>query len=102
MVDHRGEKPDERQGLGALARSIVDSNLYATLATADAEGRPWASPVWFAHDGYRDFFWVSRPEARHSRNVSARASSRGLRFDGGAGGCRRLLRGGTRRRARGP
>jgi hypothetical protein len=39
MVDHRGEKPDDRQGLGALARSIVDSNLYLTLATADAEGR---------------------------------------------------------------
>ncbi|HKH39752.1 MAG TPA: pyridoxamine 5'-phosphate oxidase family protein [Rubrobacter sp.] len=101
-MDQRGERSCGKQDLGALARSIVDSKLYATLATADAEGRPWASPVWFAHDGYRDFFWVSRPEARHSRNVAARASARGLRFDGGAGGCRRRLRGGTRRRARGP
>src|SRR5215216_3981747 len=72
MVDHRGEKPEDGQGLGALARSIVDSNLYLTLATADAEGRPWASPVWFAHEGYRDFLWVSRPEARHSRNIKFR------------------------------
>ena len=81
MVDHRGEKPDDRQRLGALARSIVDSNLYLTLATADAEGRPWASPVWFAHEGYRDFLWVSRPEARHSRNVEIRPEVALVIFD---------------------
>src|SRR5215218_11156180 len=81
MVDHRGEKPDERQGLGALARSIVDSNLYLTLATADAEGRPWASPVWFALEGYRDFLWVSKPDARHSRNVMVRPELALVIFD---------------------
>ena len=80
-MDHRGEKPDDRQGLGALARSIVDSNLYLTLATADAEGRPWASPVWFAHEGYRDFLWVSRPEARHSRNIKIRPEVALVVFD---------------------
>lgn len=52
-----------------------------TLATADAEGRPWASPVWFAHDGYRDFLWVSRPEARHSRNVAVRPELALVLFD---------------------
>ncbi len=36
----------------ALAKRIIDSNLYMTLATADGEGRPWASPVWFAHERY--------------------------------------------------
>ena len=81
MVDHRGEKPDDGQGLGALVRGIVDSNLYITLATADAEGRPWASPVWFAHEGYRDFLWVSRPEARHSRNVEIRPEVALVVFD---------------------
>jgi predicted pyridoxine 5'-phosphate oxidase superfamily flavin-nucleotide-binding protein len=30
------------------ARRIIDANSYATLATADADGRPWATPVWFA------------------------------------------------------
>ena len=53
-MGHQGERAYGKQELGALARGIVDSNLYATLATADAEGRPWASPVWFAHEGYRD------------------------------------------------
>ena len=33
---------DER---AALARGIADTNLYMTLATADRDGRPWASPV---------------------------------------------------------
>jgi nitroimidazol reductase NimA-like FMN-containing flavoprotein (pyridoxamine 5'-phosphate oxidase superfamily) len=56
----------------AAAREIIDANLYMVLATADADGIPWASPVYFAPHEYHDFFWVSRPEARHSRNISAR------------------------------
>ena len=56
----------------AAARAIIDANAYMTLATADAEGMPWASPVWFAHDAFSDFLWVSRPTARHSRNVAVR------------------------------
>jgi nitroimidazol reductase NimA-like FMN-containing flavoprotein (pyridoxamine 5'-phosphate oxidase superfamily) len=54
------------------ARSIIDANLYLVLATADATGRPWSSPVYFAHHGYAEFFWVSAPEATHSRNIAAR------------------------------
>jgi len=80
-VDHRGEKPEDGQGLGARARSIADSNLYLTLATADAGERPWASPVWFAHEGYRDFLWVSRPEARHARNIKIRPEVALVVFD---------------------
>jgi nitroimidazol reductase NimA-like FMN-containing flavoprotein (pyridoxamine 5'-phosphate oxidase superfamily) len=52
--------------------AIVAANAYMTLATADAGGTPWATPVWFAHAGGTEFVWVSRPEARHSRNISAR------------------------------
>ncbi|MFI6292318.1 pyridoxamine 5'-phosphate oxidase family protein [Nonomuraea sp. NPDC050790] len=58
--------------LAAMARSILDAGVYATLATADRDGTPWASPVFFAHDGYRDFYWVSSPEATHSRNLADR------------------------------
>lgn len=54
------------------ARRIIDANVYMTLATADADGRPWASPVWFAHDEHSRFVWVSRPERRHSRNLAER------------------------------
>jgi pyridoxine/pyridoxamine 5'-phosphate oxidase len=58
--------------LAATARAIVDSNRYMTLAAADESGVPWAAPVWYATEDYRAFFWVSSPEARHSRNVAAR------------------------------
>jgi Pyridoxamine 5'-phosphate oxidase len=54
------------------ARAIIDDNLYLVLATADSTGRPWSSPVYFAHDGYAEFLWVSSPEAEHSRNIATR------------------------------
>jgi nitroimidazol reductase NimA-like FMN-containing flavoprotein (pyridoxamine 5'-phosphate oxidase superfamily) len=58
--------------LAAVARAVVDANRYMTLASADERGVPWATPVWFAPADYREFFWVSSPAARHSRNVAAR------------------------------
>ena len=53
-------------------RRVIDANLYMTLGTADETGRPWASPLYFAHADYREFVWVSKPGARHSRNIAAR------------------------------
>lgn len=58
--------------LNDLARTIVDSNSYMVLGTADEAGHPWVTPVWFASDDYTRFHWVSSPEARHSRNLAAR------------------------------
>jgi hypothetical protein len=52
--------------------AIVRASSYMTLATADPQGRPWASPVWFASTDCRQFFWVSSPQARHSQNLAAR------------------------------
>jgi nitroimidazol reductase NimA-like FMN-containing flavoprotein (pyridoxamine 5'-phosphate oxidase superfamily) len=57
---------------GAVAQQIIDANLYMVLATADAGGRPWATPVYFANSGYAEFFWVSSPERKHSLNIAAR------------------------------
>jgi nitroimidazol reductase NimA-like FMN-containing flavoprotein (pyridoxamine 5'-phosphate oxidase superfamily) len=54
------------------ARAIIDANLYLVLATADDTGRPWSSPVYFAHNRYTEFLWVSAPEAVHSQNIAAR------------------------------
>lgn len=52
-----------------------------TLATADASGLPWASPVWYAAASYRDLLWVSSPEARHSRNIAQRPQLAIVIFD---------------------
>jgi nitroimidazol reductase NimA-like FMN-containing flavoprotein (pyridoxamine 5'-phosphate oxidase superfamily) len=38
---------------------IIEASRYLVLATADAAGRPWSSPVYFAHVGLSEFFWVS-------------------------------------------
>ena len=69
------------EDLAAVARSIVDSGSYMTLATADEAGRPWASPVWYAPSAYREYYWVSSPEARHSRNLAARTQLSIVIFD---------------------
>jgi nitroimidazol reductase NimA-like FMN-containing flavoprotein (pyridoxamine 5'-phosphate oxidase superfamily) len=58
--------------LEALVRRVVDDNVYMVLGTADAAGRPWASPVFYAADGHRDLYWISSPEVTHSRNIAVR------------------------------
>lgn len=67
--------------LVALLREIVDANRYLVLGTASPGGIPWTSPVWYAHSGYREFFWVSDPGARHSRNIAARSDVSIVIFD---------------------
>ena len=54
------------------ARDIIEASRYLVLATADAAGRPWSSPVYFAHIGFTEFYWVSSPDAAHSRNIAVR------------------------------
>jgi hypothetical protein len=71
----------DRADLVARGRAIVDANLYMVLGTADDHGRPWAAPVYFAPDGYRDFYWVSTPEAEHSRNIERRREIGVVIFD---------------------
>jgi pyridoxine/pyridoxamine 5'-phosphate oxidase len=61
-----------RERLNDLARTVIDSNRYMALGTADPDGHPWVTPVWFASEDYKHFHWVSSPDARHSRNVAAR------------------------------
>jgi nitroimidazol reductase NimA-like FMN-containing flavoprotein (pyridoxamine 5'-phosphate oxidase superfamily) len=72
---------DDERDLGEDARQIIEANRYLTLATADGSGRPWASPAWFAHDAYAAFLWVSRPDARHSRNIATRPEISIVMFD---------------------
>ena len=51
---------------------LIEASRYLVLATADAAGRPWSSPVYFAHIGYTEFFWVSSPDVTHSQNIAVR------------------------------
>lgn len=67
--------------LEAVAKSIIDANRYMTLATADEHGSPWASPVWYAPVQYREFLWVSSPDATHSQNLAVRPQLAIVIFD---------------------
>jgi hypothetical protein len=64
-----------------VAREILGAVSYAVLATADAEGVPWASPVWFAMEDYPELHWVSHPGARHSQNIAVRPQIAMVVFD---------------------
>ena len=61
------------QDPGIVAKAIIDSNMYMVLGTADETGEPWATPVYYASAGFTEFYWVSSPEVRHSRNIAVRS-----------------------------
>ncbi|MFI6502855.1 pyridoxamine 5'-phosphate oxidase family protein [Nonomuraea typhae] len=69
--------------LADTAKAIIDDARYLTLGTAGESGTPWAAPVFFAHAGYRDFLWISAPEAAHSRNLAVRPEASIVIFDSG-------------------
>ena len=67
--------------LDNVARAIIDGNRYMVLGTADEGGGPWVSPVYYAPSGYSELYWVSSPEAQHSRNLAARPDLSIVVFD---------------------
>jgi nitroimidazol reductase NimA-like FMN-containing flavoprotein (pyridoxamine 5'-phosphate oxidase superfamily) len=58
--------------LEAKVRSVIDDNVYMVLGTADETGRPWAAPVFYVADAYRELYWISSPEVTHSRQLARR------------------------------
>ena len=62
---------EHQSGLGNIARAVIDANLYMVLGTAGEQGWPWVTPVYYSAGGYTNFYWVSRPDATHSRNIAA-------------------------------
>jgi nitroimidazol reductase NimA-like FMN-containing flavoprotein (pyridoxamine 5'-phosphate oxidase superfamily) len=67
--------------LNAMARRVIDASHYMTLGTADPDGRPRLSPVYYTPARYSDFYWVSSPDAQHSRNLAERPEAEIVIFD---------------------
>jgi hypothetical protein len=67
--------------LVAHARALIDANLYLTLGTVDAAGRPWTSPVYFAPAGDGRFTWMSATDALHSQHLAERPGISVVIFD---------------------
>jgi len=72
---------DDLSDLEELARSVIDANKYMVLGTADGDGLPHVSPVYFTPDRHRDLYWVSSPESRHSKNIASRPEVSIVVFD---------------------
>lgn len=64
-----------------MARRVINRNLYMVLGTIDPDGQPRLSPVFYTTARYRDFYWVSVPDAHHSRNVAERPHVQLVVFD---------------------
>jgi hypothetical protein len=64
-----------------MARRVIDANHYMTLATVDSDGRPRLSPVYYTAARYTAFYWVSSPEAQHSRNLAESPEAQIVIFD---------------------
>ena len=60
-------------------RSAVDrvlaANRYLVLGTADEDGQPWVTPVFFAPLDPNRVCWVSSPDSRHSTVDVGRAEA---------------------------
>ena len=67
--------------LTKMGRRVLDSNAYMTVATVDESGRPWVTPVYFGFERRDQLFWVSSPDAEHSRNIAARPDVSIVVFD---------------------
>ena len=57
--------------LDKLARKIIENNQYLTLSTVDDNSNPWISPVVYTYDEDWNFYYVSMPSSKHSKNIKA-------------------------------
>ena len=67
--------------LNAMARRVIDANHYMTVATQDPNGQTRLSPVYYTAARYSDLYWISSPDAHHSRNLVARPDVQIVIFD---------------------
>lgn len=51
---------------------LLENSKTMVIATADENGKPWISPVFFSYDDSHSLYWVSDKGARHSENVRNR------------------------------
>jgi uncharacterized pyridoxamine 5'-phosphate oxidase family protein len=70
--------------LAELARITLSRNKFMVLGTVDPSGRPRVSPVWFSLVDHRDAYWLSSPDAHHSRNIQQRPEVSMVVFDSSA------------------
>lgn len=73
-----GAREDDLSG---VARRLLDTIYYLTLATVDPSGAPRTSPLYFTAHDHAELYWVSSPEAQHSTNIARDARAMAVVFD---------------------
>ena len=53
----------------AIVKQLLSDIEYATVATVDALGNPWNTPVYVTSDQAYNFYWSSHPDSVHSQNI---------------------------------
>ena len=67
-----GDREMGTENAARKARRLIEDTPYLTLATADASGKPWSCPVYFAYDEAFTLYWVSFSETVHAANIRVR------------------------------
>lgn len=61
--------------LGSIARRLLNASTLCAISTVSVGGRAHVNTAYFAWNASFDIFWLSAPEARHSRNVRRHPST---------------------------
>ncbi|HYF10385.1 MAG TPA: pyridoxamine 5'-phosphate oxidase family protein [Candidatus Paceibacterota bacterium] len=69
----------------ALVREVFEQGRLMSLGFADAGG-PWVADVLYIHDDDFNIYWISHPNARHSKAALTHPQMAGtITIDGGSG-----------------
>lgn len=53
-----------------FAHNVIQTIIYATISTVDADGHPWSAPQFFAYDfDKQELYWCAARESRHAQNI---------------------------------
>lgn len=55
--------------MNEAGRQLLDENILASVATVNADGSPWSTPVHLFADN-EAVYWFSVDEKQHSRNIT--------------------------------
>jgi uncharacterized protein YhbP (UPF0306 family) len=69
MAIMRSDRPVSSRRITALVRSLLDASALCAIATVTRRGGAHVNTAYFAWSPEFDLFWLSDPDAEHSRNL---------------------------------
>lgn len=68
------------------AHTILDSNIYGTIATSAADGSPWAAPQFIVYDDdAKAIYWCAARTSQHAQNIQANGQAYIVIYDSSVG-----------------